>query len=136
MTTAQAQPPVETPCHGVSSPAPKPKSQQPFIIINNQQIPWSFVGKVRSMFKGDWDNTIDCFWKARNATGYNAIQKYILKGFLPNDKGYRYSMQMSNERESGKMESIREWWQGLYARKGRSDMMTVKDVFKFLAQSM
>lgn len=126
----------ETADNGEKSGKNVKKSTQAFIIINGQQIPWSFVGKVRMMFKGDWDDAIDCFWKARNATGYNGVQKYILKGFIPNNKGIRYSMQMSKEREEGKMDSLREWWNSLYARKGRSDMMSVRDVFKFLAESM
>lgn len=101
------------------------------IKIGSQIIPWSFVRMVNNAAKGDWDNTIDAFWKARNATGYNAIQKYITKGLIADGNGRRYILVPSKERENGQMESIRTWWEGLYERK--SPTMSIKDIFGALA---
>jgi hypothetical protein len=79
----------------------------------------------------DWDDTIDAFWKARNATGYNAIQKYVLKGLLADKNGRQYILIPSKERENGQMESIRTWWETLYERK--SPTMSIKDIFGAIA---
>lgn len=82
--------------------------------INGQQISWGMVRKVNKMLGGDWDSTIDAFWKARNARGYNGIIRYVMRGFVPDEKGIRYSMLPSNERENGQMEAIRDWWKSTY----------------------
>jgi len=84
--------------------------------INGQKVPWSAVQKVRRMCGGDWDQTIDAFWKARNATGPNAILRYVMHGFVKNDAGIRYSLLPSKERERGQMENIREWWRDMVAK--------------------
>jgi len=81
-----------------------------YVTINNQKIAWSFIMKVRKRFGGNWDSTIDAFWKARNASGSNAIIKYIEDGFKPDEKNNRHTMFPSKEREAGHMESIRIWW--------------------------
>jgi hypothetical protein len=84
------------------------------IIIGESSIPWSFVWQTHAECGSDWDTTIDAFWKARNCKGKNGVQRYILCGFRHVNK---YSLQASKEKESGKMESIREWWLQLYERK-------------------
>jgi hypothetical protein len=89
--------------------------------------------KVRSMFGGDWDETMDAFWKARNANGYNGVVKYVMRGFIQNDKGIRYITLPSKERENGKMESIRAWWNSLYTRSPRTQVMSIKDIFSAIA---
>jgi hypothetical protein len=86
--------------------------------INGTTIPWSFVRKVWKKCGKDWDQTIDCFWKARKATGNAGIQKYIAAGFKSRDGKVPYMLQPSKEREvPGGMKNIREWWHGLYFRK-------------------
>ena len=62
----------------------------------------------------DWDDTIDAFWKARNATGANGIYRYIMSGFKPTSRGVPWITLPSKERENGKMQSIRDWWGALY----------------------
>lgn len=86
------------------------------IIINEQKITWASVQMVRRMCGGDWDQTIDAFWKARKATGRNGVMRYVLRGFVANDKGARYSLVPSKERENGQMENIREWWRDAVGR--------------------
>jgi hypothetical protein len=80
------------------------------IIINDQTITWASVQMVRRMCGGDWDQTIDAFWKARNATGKNAVMRYVIAGFAKSETGLRYSLLPSAERERGQMEHIRQWW--------------------------
>lgn len=82
--------------------------------INDYTIPWSFVWQTYAKCGRDWDCTMDAFWKARNCTGKNGIQRYILCGFKHPTK---YILSVSKERENGKMDSIREWWLSLYDRK-------------------
>jgi hypothetical protein len=106
------------------------------VTINGQKISWAFIQKVRGLLKGDWDDTIDAFWKARNAKGQNGIVKYIMVGFVPDKAGKRYIMLPSNERENGQMQAIRDWWSSLYQRKPRASMMSVKDVFKLIAADL
>ncbi|MBN1131197.1 MAG: hypothetical protein JXA71_19560 [Chitinispirillaceae bacterium] len=86
------------------------------IIINEQKITWASVQMVRRMCGGDWDQTIDAFWKARKATGRNGVMRYVLRGLVPNDKGVLYSLLPSPERERGQMESIRQWWMDAVGR--------------------
>lgn len=93
---------------------------QPFITINGQQIPFPFIQKIRTIFGGDWDRTIDAFWKARKATGENGIIRYIKAGLKPDAKGNRYSMLPSKEREGGEktFAQVRKWWETeVYQRK-------------------
>jgi hypothetical protein len=103
------------------------------ITINGQKISWATVQKVRSMFRGDWDDTMDAFWKARNAKGVNGVVKYVMKGFLPDAKGVRYSMVTSKERENGQMESIRRWWNSLYQVKPKKTTMSIREIFAAIA---
>lgn len=84
------------------------------IFIGESSIPWSFVWQTFARCGRDWDTTIDAFWKARNCKGKNGVQRYIMSGFRHVNK---YILQPSKERESGKMESLREWWLKLYDRK-------------------
>ena len=86
---------------------------------------------VKKAAKDEWDDVIDAFWKARNATGYNAVQKYVLKGLIADKNGRRYILLPSKERENGQMESIRTWFETLYERK--SPTMSIKDIFGALA---
>ncbi len=106
------------------------------LTINGQEITWPFIMKVRNMFKGDWDNTLDAFWKARDAKGQNGIQKYIMCGFIPDKMGKRYMLMPSKERENGQMESIREWWHRLYERHPKTPMVSIKSALKDWVESL
>lgn len=87
------------------------------IEINGQLIPWSFVWRVHGLCGGEWDSTIDCFWKAKHCTGARGIQRYIMSGLKGKEYGDRWMLHPSRERGNGKMESLREWWKGLYERR-------------------
>jgi len=109
-----------------------------FVIISNQKIPWSYIQSVRRRFGGDWDQTIDAFFKARNATGINGIIKYIEKGFLLIN-GKRYNFFPSKEHESGQMESIRQWWNtSIYTPKKGPEKLraSLKDALLDLANAL
>jgi len=102
--------------------------------INGQLIPWSFVWRVRKLCGGDWDSTIDCFWKARRCTGANGIQRYIMSGLKQKDWRERWMLMPSKDRENGKMESLRDWWLGLYERRRAGDSENSVDVSEMIAQ--
>lgn len=88
------------------------------ITINGNMLPWSFVRRVWNKCGRDWEQTVDCFWKARNATGPAGIQKYISAGFKSRNGGVPYMLQPSKERQSpGGMKKLWDWWHGLYTRK-------------------
>lgn len=84
------------------------------ITIADSSIPWSFIWLTFGKCGKDWDCTIDCFWKCRKSIGKNGVQRLILAGLRHPTK---YMLQPSKERENGQMESIRQWWLGLYERK-------------------
>ena len=87
----------------------------PGIVINGNRVAWSFIKLIYRRLHCDWDDTIDAFWKARHCTGSNGIQRYIMSGFKPDKTtGKPWILNPSNERENGKMESIRQWWLKLY----------------------
>lgn len=91
------------------------KPLAPAITINGTRITWSFIKLVYKRLHCDWDDTIDAFWKARRCIGSNGIQRYIMSGFKPDkNTGKPWILSPSNERENGKMESIRLWWIKLY----------------------
>lgn len=92
----------------------KPEPNQPHILINGNKVTWAFIKLVYKRLHGDWDDTIDAFWKARNCTGANGIQRYIMSGFKRDENGRQWIAMPSKERENGKMEKIREWWLNLY----------------------
>jgi hypothetical protein len=95
--------------------APRKKTTpQPGIIINGQLIPWAFIMRIRKYCCGDWDRTIDVFWKAKSATGDNGIIRYIQRGLVPNDRGVRYALVPSLEFENRRIDEIRQWWKSLY----------------------
>lgn len=88
------------------------------ITINGNMLPWSFVRRVWNKCGRDWEQTVDCFWKARNATGPAGIQKYIGAGFKSRNGGVPYMLQPSKERQlPGGMKKLWDWWHGLYVRK-------------------
>jgi hypothetical protein len=91
------------------------------VIISGQLIPWSFVWRVHRLCGRNWDDTIDCFWKAKCCTGENGIQRYIMSGLRKGRGGERWMLVPSRERWDGKMEGIRQWWEGLYRRRERRD---------------
>ena len=106
----------------------------PGVFINQQKISWSFIQFIRNKkLGGDWDQTINCFWLARNSTN---IVKYVQAGFVPDEKGNKYSMLPSKEMNDGKMEMIRQWWEGLYkpSAKNERGMMSLKQIFRELAK--
>jgi len=106
------------------------------IIISGQSIPWSFIQKVRRFCGGDWDQTMDIFWKARETTGHNAIIRYVTKGMVDGSKGKKWLLIPSREREAGKMGAVRQWWEGLYQRKPKATTMSFKDALKAMAAGM
>jgi len=108
------------------------KSEKNCININGQLIPWSFVGRIHKKCGGDWDMTIDVFWKARNAKGTNGIQRYIMSGFKPNQYGQKHAFAPSREREDGKMESLRQWWGGLYLRRRATSAVSKEELFTLI----
>lgn len=88
------------------------------VTINGNLLPWSFVRRVWNKCGRDWEQTVDCFWKARNATGPAGIQKYIMAGFKSREGGVPYMLQPSKERQMpGGMKKLWSWWHGLYLRK-------------------
>lgn len=88
------------------------------VTINGNLLPWSFVRRVWNKCGRDWEQTVDCFWKARNATGPAGIQKYISAGFKSRGGGVPYMLQPSKEREQpGGMKKLWDWWHGLYISK-------------------
>jgi hypothetical protein len=87
------------------------------IEINGRLIPWSFVWRVHSLCGGDWDSTIDCFWKARHCTGENGIQRYIMSGLKGKAYGDKWMLHPSRMRCDGLMGTLRDWWMGLYERR-------------------
>jgi hypothetical protein len=100
------------------------------IEINGQQIPWSAIGRIRKLCGGDWDTTIDAFWKARGADGQNGVLRYVQRGFVPDKAGKRYSLMPSKERENGEMEKVREWWKGLYTPSTKRETMSMAQVMR------
>jgi hypothetical protein len=81
---------------------------------------------------GDWDQTINAFWKARN---HPTIIKYIQLGFKPDKNGRIYSLLPSKEMNEGKMESIRQWWNSLYKPSTKTkSLMSMKEIFRELAK--
>lgn len=107
-----------------------PGKKQRFIEMSGQKISWSFIQKVRRLCGGDWDQTLDAFWKARSATGENGIMKYIMKGFVLNAAGVRYILLPSPEMNSGRMESIRSWWAGLLAPHQKASAEPVRSALR------
>lgn len=95
-------------------PRKKQQSEENNIQIKDSSIPWSFIWKVYGQARKDWDVVADVFWKARNCEGKNGVQRYIMVGLRSENK---WILQPSKEKENGKMESIRQWWLGLYERK-------------------
>jgi hypothetical protein len=91
------------------------------ISLGGQLVPWSFVWRVHGLCGKDWDSTIDCFWKAQHCTGANGVQRYIMSGLKQKERSARWMLTPSRERESGRMESLRDWWLGLYKRRRRAD---------------
>ncbi len=102
--------------------------------INGQEIPWAMVRRINKMCGGDWDQTMDAFWKARGAKGERGIIKYVLHGFVPNKDGVRYSLMPSKERDAGKMQMIRNWWRNTYQTKNKP--MSFGAVMRQIAQDM
>ena len=124
--------PVQPPGRAPLS-SPKPKAPPSGLSIGEHIVPWSFVWKVHGLCRKDWDDTIDAFWKARNATGKNGIQKYILCGFRPGADGKKYMHTRCKERRDGKMDNLRSWWNGLYIRKrGAESTEQVTELVSFL----
>jgi hypothetical protein len=88
------------------------------VTINGNLLPWSFVRRVWKKCGRDWEQTVDCFWKARNATGPAGVQKYIMAGFASRNGGVPYMLQPSKDRQTpGGMKKLWSWWHGLYTRK-------------------
>jgi hypothetical protein len=111
----------------------EPVKKKTFVVIEGQEIPWSVVQRVRTLCGGDWDQTMDAFWKGRKAKGKDGIIKYVLAGFRRGKNGNKYSLLPSKEVNDGKMEEVRRWWgECVYKPKPRSDLVSVGDVFRAL----
>ena len=100
------------------------------LTINNQPVPWSFIGKVKRQLNGDMDTVIDLFWKARN---HPDVIRYVAKAIVDGHWSHE-----SRERENGQMETVREWWQRLYEPKNGPTPMKkeLKKVFEQLAKGL
>lgn len=87
---------------------------------------------------GDWDRTMDAFWKARHAAPPRGVMLYVSKGLKPDAKGNRYSLLPSKERNEGQIEMIRRWWNGIYTPKGNTSTMksALISVFKDLCKGV
>lgn len=105
-------------CKGGFQTRPSRPRPAPSITIGDHHVPWSFIKYTYKRLGCDWDSTIDAFWKCRNVTGSNAVQRYIMAGFKPTKYGIPI-LTPSHERENGQMENIREWWIQLYRRTGK-----------------
>ena len=105
-----------------------------FVLLEGQQIPWSVIQMVRRACGGDWDQTMDAFWKARLCKGPNSIVKFVVKGLVKNEVGVRYSLVTSKERENGQMEAIRQWWNKAYTPKPKKDRVTKADIIAALSE--
>jgi len=85
---------------------------KPHITINNQPVSWAQIQQLRKRLGGEWDTVIDAFWKAKDK---DDVIRYVWGGMKPDNP---YSLLPSPERENGRMEELRAWWQGLYKVKG------------------
>jgi len=99
----------------------------PFITINNQKIPWSFIQGVRKRMLGDWDQTINAFYMAKD---HPNIIAYIQKGFIPDEKGKKYSLMPCKEMNSGGIEKMRQWWDQLYKPKKKEKDISIKSALR------
>jgi len=104
-------------------------SLSPAIIINDQRVTWAFIKLVYKRLHCDWDDTADAFWKARRATGSNGIYRYIMSGFKPSPQGAPWICRPSVDRENGRMESIRQWWIGLYTPSNKTAARTISSKY-------
>ena len=103
-------------------------NKQPCIIINNQEISWSFIQYVRNKkLRGDWDQTINAFFQARN---HPEIIKYIQAGFRPDKNGLKYSLMPCKEMNSGQIELMRNWWDSLYKPKPKKETNLLKHILR------
>jgi hypothetical protein len=102
------------------------------VTINNQQISWAFIQRVRKECGGCWDRTMDVFWKAKDAQGENGIIKYIVKGLAKDERGVKYALTPSKEVEEGRRQIVRDWWTREVHKPRGKEMASVKDVFRAL----
>ncbi len=108
--------------------------KQPSIIINSQEISWSFIQFIRvKKLAGDWDQTINAFWQARN---HPEIIKYVQLGFKPDKNGRKYSLLPSKEMNEGKIQNLRDWWNNLYKPSAKPKTATMKDALKDFFREM
>jgi len=123
---------------GPGAPASRRAPSATGITINGQPIPWSFIQMLRvRFFGGDWDRTIDCLYKARNAAGDNAIIRYVKRGLLPDEHGNRYSLLPSKETNEGRRCDVQAWWQSIYRpARGEKRMASTKQALKALLQQL
>jgi len=105
------------------------------VMIGDQPIPWSFVMWVHNQCSKDWDYTIDCFWKARNAIGQDAIRRYIVKGLKPDSQGRKWMLNKSKEHQRGETDMLHDWWLSLYDRK-KAKSGAAHDIMQALLQSI
>jgi hypothetical protein len=84
------------------------------VSINGQEIPWSFIRKLKTIMGDDMDRVIDAFWIARKATGSKGIILYIQAGLRPDKNGNRFILTASKEREKGinsaEWQAVKKWW--------------------------
>jgi hypothetical protein len=87
------------------------KKPAPYVTINGQSVPWWFIQRIRAMMGGDWPQTINAFYLAKNSTN---IIKYVSKGMVPNEKGIKYSFMPCKEWEDGKWYIVQDWWDTIH----------------------
>lgn len=104
-----------------------------FVTINKQRIPWSFIMMVRKALGGDYDRTVDLFWRARNCPPPGGVFGFV-KACLKRDKDGMLSIAPSPERENGKMAEVWRWWHGLKEKPRHKAPSSVADIFADLAK--
>lgn len=106
------------------------------IKIGTLDIPWTFVQLVRRKHDGDWDFTMETFYRARNCTTAKAMMMYVQAGFRKRkvtDKNkctIPYNYLPSTERENGLFDVIRTWWKQCYTPKEKTGPSTAKSIMR------
>lgn len=95
--------------------------------INNQEISWGTVQRVRAACSGDWHRTMSAFYRARTK---EKITAYVLAGLK---KDNPYSLVSGPEMDvAGGKSLLERWWQdvSVWTPKGNSkkDPASVLDV--------
>ncbi len=104
-----------------------------FVTINKQQVPWSFIMMARQALGGDYERTVDLFWRARNCPPPGGVFGFV-KACLKRDEHGMLSVTPSQERENGKMDEVWRWWHGLKERRCHRTPSSMADIFQEIAK--